>query len=120
MMISLEGFDELHERLTDRSLGMQAVRVLVAMVKTVERDNIVRAGRKDLARMLEMDQSDVSKAMKSLIEAGFIERPKLRFDPYRISPRFAWRGSTTELKRALHDRGMLDARGMMKSRQAAA
>ena len=119
MQISFEGMHELHERLADHTLGMQAVRVLLAMLQHMESDNACRAGVKDLARLLEMNQSDVSKALKKLVECGFLEPPEMRFSPYRVSPRFAWKASVDKLKAALKDRGMLDDRGMMKSKEAA-
>ena len=121
MLFSQEGMSELQERLSDRTLGMQAVRVLWAMLNSVELhgDNRVRAGRKDLARILDMSESNVSGAIRQLIDCGFIEAPKLRFDPYTVSPRFAWYGRTEDLRAALKQRGMLDGAGMMKSRKAA-
>lgn len=116
MMFSGEGLSELRERLADRTLGMQATRVLFEMVASVDvhEQNKVRAGRKDLARLLDMDEAAVSKAIKKLVECGFVEAPKMRFDHYTISPRFAWCGHTHELKRALAERGMLDEKGMIR------
>ena len=121
MQMSGEGLRELEECLTRHDFGMQAVRVLFAMLGSLEvhGGNRVRAGRKDLARLLEMDEAAVSKAIKRLVECGFVEAPALRFSPYVVSPRFAWNGTTHDLKTALGDRGMLDRRGMMKARQAA-
>lgn len=120
MMLSGEGIAELSARLADRSLGMQAVRVLIAMLLSVKLHdgNEVRAGRKDLARELGMTESNVAAALRRLIDCGFIEPPKLRFSPYTISPRFAWYGSTKDLKVALDERGMLSRDGMMKPRAA--
>ena len=118
MQFSGEGLKELAERLTDHTLGMQAVRVLLACLQTTNRENQVHAGRKDLARMLGMPESNVAKALTDLVEAGFLERPGLRYSPYVVSPRFFWRGNTGDLKRALSERGMLDKNGMMGSRAA--
>lgn len=115
MQISIEGMAELRERLADHSLGMQAVRVLLEMLEHMNRENECRAGVKDLARLLEMDQSDVSKALKKLVECGFVEAPSLKFAPYVVSPRFAWKASVDKLKAALKDRGMLDERDMMSA-----
>lgn len=121
MMISGEGVAELEARMADRSLGMQAVRVLFAMLGTVKLHggNQVQAGRKDLARQLGMTESNVSAAVKKLVECGFVEPPRLRFSPYTISPRFAWYGATKDLKVALKDRGMLGVDGMMRAKEAA-
>ena len=120
MLFSGEGMDELHERLADRSLGMQAVRVLFAMLRTVKLHdgNRVQAGRKDLAKMLGMTESNVSGAIRQLVDCGFVEPPKLKFSPYTISPRFAWYGKTEDLRDALKARGMLAENGMMQPRAA--
>lgn len=120
MMFSGEGLAELSARLADRSLGMQAVRVLFAMLESVELhdENRVRAGRKDLARALAMQETNVSGALKQLVECGFIEPPKMKFAPYTISPRFAWYGTTDDLRAALKHRDMLDTNGMMKAKAA--
>lgn len=120
MMFSSEGMEELQARLSDRSLGMQAVRVLWAMLNSVELhdNNRVRAGRKDLARILGMQEANVSAAIRQLVECGFVEPPKLKFAPYTISPRFAWYGRTEDLRSALKQRGMLDQNGMMQSKAA--
>lgn len=119
MQISFEGMAELQERLADHTLGVQAVRVLVLMLEHMDRNNECRAGVKDLARLLKMDQSDVSKALRKLVDCGFVEAPRLRFAPYTVSPRFAWKASADKLKAALASRGMLDKTGMMKAREAA-
>lgn len=116
MMFSGEGIEELDARLKERRLGMQAVRVLVAMCKSVKvhTDNRVRAGRKDLAKSLAMREGNVSGAIKQLVDCGFIEKPKLKFDAYTLSPRFFWYGTSDALRVALKERGMLGEDGMMK------
>lgn len=119
MQLSGEGIAELSARLADKSLGMQAIRVLFACMSSANRENEVRAGRKDLSQELGMAESNVHKALQALVECGFLEKPKLRYSPYVISPRFFWRSTNAELKQALASRGMLDQRGMMKAKDAA-
>ncbi len=104
MLLSKAGLRELDARLADRSLGMQAVRVLVAMSTSVDFENRVRMGQKDLAAHLEMDQSSVSKAVRSLVGLGFIEAPEHSRGYYRVSPRLLWQGGAKTLKRALEER----------------
>lgn len=120
MMFSNEGLAELHERMADKAIGMQAVRVLFAMLKSVDLhdNNRVRAGRKDLARMLEMSESNVSGAIRQLLACGFIEKPQYKFGYYTISPRLAWYGKVEDLRCALSTRGMLDEHGMMTAAAA--
>lgn len=119
MQFSGEGLAELGERLADHSLGMQAMRVLLACVQTADRQNRVLAGRKDLARQLGMAESNIAKALKELVACGFLEPPALRYSPYTVSPRFCWKSNTGELKRALAERGMLDKDGLMRAPEAA-
>ena len=104
MLLSVAGLDELDNRLADRSLGMQAVRVLIAMARSCDYENRVRAGQKDLAGHLNMDQSDVSKAIRALIGCGLVEPPESSRGYYRISPRLLWKGSARTLKQALTER----------------
>jgi hypothetical protein len=104
MILSVTGMKELDRRLSDRSLGMQAVRVLIAMATSCDYENRVRRGQKDLAAHLDMDQSDVSKAIRVLIECEFIERPQTSRGYYTISPRLMWKGSSRTLKLALQER----------------
>ena len=49
MLLSKDGLRELDARLADGSIGMQAVRVLVAMATSSDYENRVRMGQKDLA-----------------------------------------------------------------------
>lgn len=104
LLLSIAGLAELDNRLADRSLGMQAVRVLVAMARVCDYENRVRAGQKDLAAHLKMDQSDVSKAVRSLIACKMVEPPEHSRGYYRISPFLLWKGSGRTLKKAMESR----------------
>jgi ribosomal protein L29 len=119
MLISQEGWEELQDRLSDRTIGIAALRVLLAAIGEMDRNNEVRAGRKDLARILAMDERAVARNLRLLIEVGFMERPRLKFSPYTVSPRFAWNSTREKLQGALKARGMLGRDGMMQPRQAA-
>jgi Firmicute plasmid replication protein (RepL) len=101
MLISQEGLDELDRCLASREIGMQAIRVLVAMTKSLDFENQVRAGPKDLAAHLGMCLPDISRAIKTLIDLGFVLRPEWSRGPYRISPHLLWKGSAAALKKAL-------------------
>jgi transcription initiation factor IIE alpha subunit len=101
MMLSQRGVAELAQRLADRSLGMQAVRTLVAMLEHMDFENRVDISQKDLALELEIDQSALAKASKALVECGFIERMANRRGWYRVSPRLCWKGSAKNLEAEL-------------------
>jgi len=118
MQISFVGLDELQERIADRSIGQQAIRVLLAMMASCDYNNRVQAGQKDLAKHLAMDQANVAKAINALIACGFVERSENYHARYVISPRLAWKGGEETLRQALAERGMLDADGMMRGAAA--
>ena len=101
MMLSQRGVSELSRRLADHSLGMQAVRTLVAMLEHMDFENRVEISQKDLALELEIDQSALAKASRALVEYGFIERMANRRGWYRVSPRLCWKGSTKTLTKEL-------------------
>jgi len=101
MMLSQRGVAELSERLEDRTLGMQAIRVLLAMMRHMDFENRVDISQKDLALALGMDQSDLSRASKVLVECSLIERMANRRGWYRISPRLCWKGAAKKLEEEL-------------------
>ena len=101
MMLSQEGLEELQERLADRTLGIQAMRVLVAMMQSLDWENRVEPPAKELAARLNMSVQEVYKASKVLVECGFIERMANRRGWYRVSPRLCWKGSVKNLEKEL-------------------
>ena len=101
MMLSQEGLEELQERLADRTLGIQAMRVLVAMMQSLDYENRVDPPQKEIAFRLGMSVQEVYKASKTLIECGFIERMANRRGWYRVSPRLCWKGSVANLEKEL-------------------
>lgn len=115
MLASYVGLEELLARMGDRSLGMQAMRVLVAMMADCDYENRVRPGQKDLARKLGMAQTHVSKAIRDLIACGFVENPNNDRGRYMLSPRLCWKGDDDSLRRALSERNMLDREGFMRA-----
>lgn len=100
MLVSLGGLGELDARLADKTIGMQAMRVLLAMLGCVEYGNRVQKSQKELAAHLAMSPSEVSKASKRLVDCGFIERLPNRRGWYRIDPRFGWKGDVESLSAA--------------------
>jgi transcription initiation factor IIE alpha subunit len=104
MMLSQDAVGELSERLADHSIGMQAMRVLLVMIGSLDYENRVEAPQKEIACRLGMSQGEVSKASAALVECGFIERMANRRGWYRVSPRLCWRGSVKNLDAALRER----------------
>jgi len=101
MMLSQQGLTELGERLADRTIGMQAVRVLIAMMRQMDWENHVNPPAKEIAFGLGMSHQEVYKACRVLLDCGFIERMTNRRGWYRVSPRLCWRGSVKNLEKEL-------------------
>lgn len=104
MMLSQRGVAEIGERLADRTLGMQAMRVLLAMMSHMDFENRVDASQKELSITLNIDQSSLAKACKALIECGFIVRMANRRGWYRVAPQLCWKGSVRTLGEALKEK----------------
>lgn len=104
MMLSQDGLAELEGRLADRTLGIQAIRVLVAMMQGLDWENRVEPPQKEIAFRLGMSVQEVYKASKVLVECGFVERMANRRGWYRVSPKLCWKGSVKNLETALTER----------------
>jgi DNA-binding MarR family transcriptional regulator len=115
MIASYLGLEELLARTGDHSLGMQAVRVLLAMMAECDYENRVRGGQKDLARKLGMNQAHVSRAIRDLIECGFVENPHNDRGRYLVSPKLCWKGDEDSLRQALSERNLLSAEGYLRA-----
>jgi hypothetical protein len=103
MMLSQRGITELSERLADKTIGMQAVRTLVAMLAHMDWENRVDVSQKELAIELGIAQTHLAKASRALLECGFIERMANRRGWYRVSPRLCWKGDVKHLARELRE-----------------
>lgn len=117
LQFNVEGAAEVELRLRDHSIGLQAMRVLMTMCARTDYENRVQTSQKELGLMLGMSSPELSKACRTLLDCGFIERMSHR-GWYCVSPRLMWRGSTKNLRKALAERGMLDPNGMMTGRAA--
>lgn len=113
MIGSYVGLMELQERIADRSIGREEIRVLLLMMTACDYGNRVRVGQKELAADLKMALSNVSRAITALVNSGFLERDSTR-GGYTISPRLCWKGDDDSLREALAARNMLDSEGFMR------
>ena len=109
MMLSQRGVAEISERLADRTLGMQALRVLLAMMSHMDFENRVDASQKELSIALGIDQSSLAKASKALVGCGFIVRMANRRGWYRVAPQLCWKGSVRSLEQALKEKDRVAA-----------
>jgi hypothetical protein len=80
-------------------LGLTALefRVLLYLISTMHDGNVIEVNQASIALELQTYQSNVSLALKTLVECRVLERVDgvvgSRFIVYRISPRLAWYGA---------------------------
>ena len=72
------------------------LRVMMALFEKVGYENKIHVCQADLAKDLGMQRSNVSSAIKRLVEAGVIVKgPKDGINcTYQLNPNFGWRGDT--------------------------
>lgn len=79
-----------------RELGEEGFAVLLSMISRVDYENVFQAiSHAELAAELDMQRSNVSRAVKRLVDLGvFLVGPKIgRNNTYRLNPEFGWKGS---------------------------
>ncbi len=84
-------------------LNHDQMRVLMALLADLDYENYIQVAQMDIAEALNMQKTNVSRAVKNLLEFGIvIEGPKIgRSKTYRLNPQFGWKGTVTNHKRAL-------------------
>ena len=89
--------------LAKADIGDQARRVLFAVFSKVDFENFILINQNEIAQELNMDRTNVSKAISKIVELGvIIKGPKVgRSTTYRLNPEFGWKGSASNHKEAL-------------------
>lgn len=89
--------------LANSGLGMDARRVLDILLARLDFENWIHLPQTEIAVMLNMQRSHVSRAMRDLEKVGVILRgPKVgRSITYRINPNFGWKGSAKNHLKAI-------------------
>ncbi|WGL94102.1 MarR family transcriptional regulator [Arsenophonus nasoniae] len=92
-------------------LNHDQMRVLMALLADLDYENYIQVSQMDIAKILKMQKSNVSRAVKNLLEFGVIlEGPKIgRSKTYRLNPQFGWKGTVSNHKKALkHGLSVID------------
>lgn len=81
-------------------------RVLFALLKRLDFNNLIQVSQAEVARELEMDRAQVNRAIKRLIMLGaVIAGPRIGTAmSYRLNPTFGWKGSAKGHSEALRAR----------------
>jgi len=84
-------------------LNHDQMRVLMALLADLDYENYIQVAQVDIAETLKMQKTNVSRAMRNLLEFGVIvEGPKVgRSKTYRLNPQFGWKGTVSNHKKAL-------------------
>lgn len=75
-------------------LGLEGIVVFNALMARLDFENFIQVSQRDISRELDMQPSNVSRAMKRLDALGFIRRgPKVgRSHTLQLHPSLAWKG----------------------------
>ncbi|MGL5599039.1 MAG: hypothetical protein ACRDDA_13240 [Aeromonas sp.] len=84
-------------------LNHDQTRVLMAMLSDLDYENYIQISQVDIANALSMQKSNVSRAIKHLVEFGILEEgPKVgRSKTYILNRQFGWKGSVSNHKKAM-------------------
>mgnify|MGYP002706109284 CR=1 FL=1 len=84
-------------------LNYEQFRVLMMLLADLDYENYIQITQQDIASSLDMQKSNVSRAVKGLIELQIVlEGPKVgRSKTYRLNEQFGWKGTVSNHKRAL-------------------
>lgn len=84
-------------------LNHEQMRVLMALLAELDYENYIQVAQMDIAETLNMQKTNVSRAIKNLLEFEIIlEGPKIgRSKTYRLNPKFGWKGTVSNHKKAL-------------------
>jgi MarR family len=82
----------------------ETFRVFIYLNARLDFDNLINVPQKEIAKALNMQQPNVSRAIKKLEELGIILRgPKIgKIAAWRLNPNAGWKGKVKDLRPALH------------------
>lgn len=77
-----------------KTLGLEGIVVFNALMARLDFQNFIQVSQSDIAKELEMKPSNVSRAIKRLVDLGFIRTgPKVgKSYTYQLHPELAWKG----------------------------
>ena len=82
------------------------LRVYLKLMGLLDYENEILLNQKDVARQLQISQSQMCKAVKTLVDAKYVligQRHQGTCKSYRLNPCVAWRGSHDAHRKALDE-----------------
>jgi len=88
--------DSLKMIATDDDMTGQTLRVLVFLMSTLEFENYITIKQITIADELKIDKTNVSKAMRLLVDKGIILKVKEgTTTAYKLNPEYGWKGTVS-------------------------
>lgn len=77
-----------------KALGLEGFVVFHALLARLDWENFIQVSQTEIAEEVEMRKSNVSRAMKKLLDLGFVRQgPKVgKSYTYQLHPELAWKG----------------------------
>ncbi|MGB5769819.1 MAG: hypothetical protein WBM32_08120, partial [Crocosphaera sp.] len=96
VMNSQDALDLLSE---DQELTKDSLRVLLKLCAKLDFENWIQISQIDVCNQLQLNKSNVSKALKLLVSKGILlQGPKAgRSFAYRLNPNYGWKGKVKNL-----------------------
>ena len=88
-------------RILAKELTGEQFKVLMLMLADLDYENFIQIAQADIADTLEMQKTNVSRAVRALLDVRVIfERAKVgRSKTYRLNEQFGWKGTASNHKR---------------------
>ncbi len=93
--------DSFEELAKDRELWGQPMAILCYLFSKLDFENDIAIQQADIAKALEIDKHQTSKAMKKLVDKGVIMKgPKIgRASAYKLNINYGWKGKVVNFKK---------------------
>ena len=91
--------DSLAMIATDDDMTGQTLKVMLLLMANLEFENYITIKQVAIAKELKMDKSDVSKAMRLLVDKGIILKVKEGTTTgYKLNPHYGWKGKVSNME----------------------
>ena len=104
-----EGFVQMSQaamlELAQNPVSGEAMRVLMALCAVLDFENFIQLSQTDLAKLINMQQPHVNRAMAELLERGIIIKGMKvgRTYTYRLSPTFGFKSKGSNFQKLMND-----------------
>jgi predicted transcriptional regulator len=91
--------DSLEIIATDKDMTGQTLKVMLLLMGNLEFENYITIKQVAIAKKLDIDKADVSKAMRLLVDKGIILKIKQGTTTgYKLNPNYGWKGKVSNME----------------------